>query len=106
MRNKRRQQVADDRKKRRLVFVTLGILLFIYLTYSLIAGESGLLKYIELRSRKEKLLAETNVVKKQNEEIEGEIKSLEKEPELLEEHAREYGLTKEGEWVFKFKDKK
>jgi len=106
MRNKRRQQVADNRKKRQLVFLTLGVLLFIYLTYSLIAGESGVLKYIELRSMKEKMLAETNVMKAQNEDIESEIKNLEKEPELLEEHAREYGLTKEGEWIFKFEDKK
>ncbi|RJQ51185.1 MAG: septum formation initiator family protein [Nitrospiraceae bacterium] len=106
MRNKRRQQVADDRKRRNLVFATLGVLLFIYLTYSLFAGESGLLKYVELRSKKEKMLADSNVMKKQNEEIDDEIKSLEKEPGLLEEHAREYGLTKEGEWVFKFEDGK
>jgi cell division protein FtsB len=106
MRNKRRQQVADNRKKRRLVIVTLAVLFFIYLTYSLIAGDSGFLKYIELRGKKEKLLAEINVIKKQNEAIQGEIKSLEKEPELLEEQAREYGLTKDGEWIFKFEDKK
>ncbi|MBI5739666.1 MAG: septum formation initiator family protein [Nitrospirae bacterium] len=106
MRNKRRQQVADNRKKRRLVFLTLGVLLFIYLTYNLIAGESGVLKYIELRSMKEKMLAETNVMKARNEDIDSEIKNLEKAPELLEEHAREYGLTKEGEWIFKFEDKK
>lgn len=106
MPNKRRHQVADSRKKRHIVIVTLGILIFICLTYSLIAGENGLMKYIELRSKKEKLLAETNIMKKQNEEIEEEIKSLEKEPETLEEHAREYGLAKEGEWVFKFDDKR
>ncbi|RJQ49870.1 MAG: septum formation initiator family protein [Nitrospiraceae bacterium] len=106
MRNKRKQQVTDNRKKRHLVFVTLGILVFIYLTYSLIAGDSGLLRYIELRSKKEKMLAETNIIKKQNENDSEEIKELQKEPELLEEHAREYGLTKEGEWVFKFEDKK
>jgi len=106
MRNKRRQQVADSRKKRRVVIATLGILIFICLTYSLIAGENGLLKYIELRSKKEKLLTETNVMKKQNDEIKDEIKGLEKEPDLLEEHAREYGLTKEGELIFKFGEKR
>ncbi len=106
MRNKRRQQVADHRKKRRVVIITLCILLFIYITYSLIAGESGFLKYIELRSKKEKLLAETNSMKKQNEDIKDEIKTLEKEPDLLEEQAREYGLTKKGELIFKFGDKR
>ena len=106
MRNKRRKQVIDNRKKRRLVYTTFGVLLFIYLTHTLIAGESGLLKYIELRSKKEQLIAQTKVMKQQTEDIGNEINKLEKEPDMLEENAREYGLTKEGELIFKFDSKK
>jgi cell division protein FtsB len=106
MRNVRRKQVDHRRKRRRLIFVTFGILSIIYLSFSLIFGESGLLRYLELKSTRDKLLAESNAIEKQNEEIKGLIETLENEPDLVEELAREYGLTKEGELIFKFEDEK
>jgi cell division protein FtsB len=106
MRNIRRQQVEHNIKKRRLVLLTVGILIFIYLSFTIIVGESGLFKFIELRAKRDKLLAETSTIKKQNEEIYGELKKLDKQPELMEEFAREYGLTKDGELIFKFEEKK
>ncbi|MBI5409451.1 MAG: septum formation initiator family protein [Nitrospirae bacterium] len=106
MRNVRRKQVEHNKKKRYLIFLTIGVLLFIFLSLHLIVGENGLLKYLELRSKRDKLLAETKIIKKQNEEIQGEVETLEKNPERIEEFAREYGLTKEGELIFKFEDKK
>ena len=104
MRNVRRKQVADDRKKRRLIYLTFGIMLFIYLTLNMIIGENGLLKYIQLRSMKNRLRAETSAMKKQNEDARSQIEALENEPDRVEEFAREYGLTKKGEWIFKFED--
>src|SRR3989304_3895104 len=106
MRNIRRQQVEQNRKRKQLIFLTVGILLFVYFSFSLIVGERGFLKYMKLRSSRDKLLAETRVIKKQNEDIKGEINTLKKSPELMEEFAREYGLTKDGELIFKFEDKK
>jgi cell division protein FtsB len=105
MRNVRRQQVEQKRKRRRLVFLTFGLLLFVYLSGNLVVGENGLLRYLELRSTKDKLLKQTISIEKQNEEIKDTIKNIENTPEHVEELARKYGLTKEGEWVFKFKDK-
>jgi cell division protein FtsB len=106
MRNIRRKKVEDNRKRRRLVFLTVGILLFIYCSFTIVIGESGLFKYFELRTKRDKFFAETRAIKKQNEEIYGELKKLDKQPELMEEFAREYGLTKDGELIFKFNDKK
>jgi cell division protein FtsB len=106
MRNVRRQQVEHNRKRRSLVFLTVGILFFIYFSFTILIGESGLFKYFELRTKRDKLFAETSAIKKQNEEIFGELKKLDKQPELMEEFAREYGLTKDGELIFKFDDKK
>ena len=106
MRNIRRKQVEHNRKRRQLIFLTIGILLFVYFSFTLVAGESGFLKYMELRSSRDKLLAEARVIKKQNEDMQGEINTLKKSPELMEEFAREYGLTKDGELIFKFEDKK
>jgi cell division protein FtsB len=106
MRNIRRKKVEHNRKRRRLVFLTVGILLFIYFSFTIVIGESGLFKYFELRTKRDKFFAETRAIKKQNEEIYGELKKLDKQPELMEEFAREYGLTKDGELIFKFDDKK
>jgi len=106
MRNKRRKQVEHNKKKRQLVFLTVGILLFIYLTFNLISGENGLLKYLELRGKRDQLLAESRIYKKQVEDIQSEIDTMEKNPDQMEEHARKYGLTRDGELIFKFEDKK
>ncbi|KPJ99959.1 MAG: hypothetical protein AMK71_08890 [Nitrospira bacterium SG8_35_4] len=102
MRNVRRKQVHHDRKIKHLVFITSGILMMIYLTVNLIAGDNGLLKYLKLKSTKEKLLAETMAMQNQNADIQKQIETLEKDPAVIEELAREYGLTKEGELIFKF----
>ena len=104
MRNVRRKQVHHDRKIKHLVFITSGVLMVIYLTVNLIAGDNGLMKYLKLKSTKEKLLAETMAMQNQNADIQKQIETLEKNPAVIEELAREYGLTKEGELIYKFND--
>ena len=104
MRNVRRRQVEQTRKQRKIVFLTIGILLSVYLTFSLVVGDNGLLRYVELKSTRDRLFAETMALQKQNEDITGQIENLKKDSEVIEGFAREYGLTKEGELVFKFKD--
>lgn len=105
MRNVRRKHVEQSKKTRRLIFTTVGILVLLYLTVNLIAGENGLLRYIELNSTRNKFQAETVAIKDQVEDMSNRMKVLKDEPHLLEESAREYGLTKEGELIFKFEDK-
>lgn len=104
MRNRRRKQVHHDRKFKKLILLTFGVLVFIYLTATLVIGKNGLLEYFELRSVRNSLLAETMIVKKQNEDIKNQLKSFETDTALMEELARDYGLAKEGELIFKFKD--
>ena len=105
MRNVRRRQVEQTRKQRKIVFLTIGILLSVYLTFSLVVGDNGFLRYVELKSTRDRLFAETMALQKQNEDISGQIEHMKKAPHVIEEFAREYGLTKEGELVFKFKNK-
>ena len=106
MRNIRRKQVEVSRKRKYLISLTFGILLFIYLTLNMIFGNNGLLRYVELKSTRDSLLAETMAMEKQNEALNSQIETLKSEPDLAEEFAREYGLTKEGEMIFKFEEKK
>ncbi len=104
MRNVRRRQVRQSRKRKQLVFATFAVLLSVYMMASLIIGENGLLRYMELRAARDKLLIETAAIKKQNSEMKSRIETLKKDPGIIEEFAREYGLSKEGEIIFKFEE--
>ena len=106
MRNVRRKQVDLNRKRRKVVFVTFGILFSIYLTFILVFGENGLIRYIKLKSTRNNMMADSIVVRDRNQDIKDQIEAVENEPEVVEELAREYGLTKEGELIFKFDSKK
>ena len=101
----RKQQLRINKKRRHLVYLTISFLLFIYLTFSLIVGENGLMRYIKLKSMRDRFHAENFVIKVQNEDMKARIDSYDSEPSLYEGLAREYGLTKEGELIFKFEDK-
>ena len=76
-----------------------------FLTVNIIFGENGLLRYMKLESTRDRLLAETVLMEKQNEDIESQTGSIENNADMIEELAREYGLTREGELIFKFEDK-
>ncbi len=104
MRNNRRKQVQQDSKARKIVFYTCCILLSIYFTVNITVGESSFVRYFELKSMRDRLLAENITITKKKEGVESEIDIVKNEPEMIEELAREYGFTKEGELVFKFND--
>ena len=56
MRNVRRRQVEQTRKQRKIVFLTIGILLSVYLTFSLVVGENGFLRYGNVLSSRSRSL--------------------------------------------------
>ncbi len=105
MRNVRRQQVKQSRKTRKLIYLTFGVLLFIFMSVNMIVGKNGLLRYLKLKSTKDRLITESILIEKQNTDIRSQTGSLGNESDIVEELAREYGMTKEGELIFKFKDK-
>lgn len=104
MRNIRKQQVKQSRKLRSLVFFTIGILLFVYISLSLVFGDSGLLRYWELKDTVNSMIAENRKIEDQNKEIDSQIESLKKDPDIIEELAREHGLTREGELIYKYEE--
>ncbi len=105
MRNVRRQQVKQNRKTRKLIYLTFGVLLFIFMSVNMIVGENGLLRYLKLKSTKDRMITETILIEQQNADIRNQTGALGNESDIVEELAREYGMTKEGELIFKFKDK-
>ena len=105
MRNIRRQQVQQSRKRNKIIYLTFGILLFIFLTVTMTIGKNGLIRYMKLRTTRDRLLAETMLIEKQNNDINSQIGTLKNKNEIIEELAREYGMTKEGELIYKFEDR-
>ncbi len=98
-----RDQVRSEIKKRKLIFFTLFILCFVYFTISLLFGDMGLLRYIELNRTKRSLEKQLIEISRQNEDIKTQIKLLKEDPFYREKFAREeFGLAKPDEYIFEY----
>lgn len=97
------KQVRSELKKRRLIFITVILLSFMYLIISVIFGNMGLIRYRELNKTKTLLETQTREIDKENKQIRSEIKSLKEDPYYTEKHAREnFGLAKPDEYIFQY----
>jgi cell division protein FtsB len=105
MRNVRNKQLKNSRKRKQIVYITVSLLLFVYLSFIMIVGENGFLRYIKLKSERDKMLAENIVIQEQNGDMNASIEAYDSKPGKFEGLARDYGLTKEGELIFKFDNK-
>ncbi|UCE78043.1 MAG: septum formation initiator family protein [Nitrospiraceae bacterium] len=98
-----RKQVIAEIKKKRLVFLTVVVLSFLYLSISLVFGDMGLLRYAELNKIKIKLENQITEISSQNEQLKSQIKLLEEDPFYREKLAREeFGLAKPDEFIFHY----
>ena len=98
-----RKQVVSEVKKRRLIFFTFVVLSFLYLTISLLFGDVGLLRYLELNRTKKGLEKQLVEINRQNEQIRTQIKLLKEDPFYKEKLAREeFGLARPDEYIFKY----
>ncbi len=98
-----RKQVVSEVKKRKLIFFTFVVLSFVYLSASLLFGEAGLLRYLELNKTKNGLEKQLVEIKRQNEQIRAQIKLLKDDPFYKEKLAREeFGLARPDEYIFKY----
>jgi cell division protein FtsB len=98
-----RKQVASEIKIRRLIFYTVILLSFIYLLISSIFTDMGLLKYMELYTKKTRLEAQVQEMEQENLQIRSQIKLLKDDPYFKEKYAREeFGLAKPDEYIFQY----
>ncbi len=98
-----RKQVASEIRKRRLIFLTIFLLSFLYLLISLIFGDMGFLRYRELHKTKTRLEAQIKEMEIDNEQLRSQIKAIQDDPYTKEKHAREdYGLAKPGEIIIQY----
>ncbi len=97
------RQVRAEAKKNRMIFYTIIILSFVYLSISLVFGDMGLIKYLELNRTRKNLEKQIAEVHQQNELLRMQLKSLKEDPFTREKLAREeYGLSKPGEYIFQY----
>ncbi len=98
-----RKQVVSEVKKRRLIFFTFVVLSFVYLSISLVFGDAGLMRYLELNRTKNGLEKQLVEINRQNEQIRTQIKLLKEDPFYKEKFAREeFGLAKPDEYIFQY----
>ena len=97
------KQVIAEAKKNRMIFYTIIVLSFFYLSISLVFGDMGLVKYFELKKTRKNLEKQIAEVHQQNEQLKLQLKSLKDDPFYREKLAREeYGLSKPDEYIFQY----
>lgn len=98
-----RNQVSSEMKKRRLIFLTVMFISFLYLAAIFIFGDTGLISYLELRGKRSGLQKELKDIEANNARLKAELKQLNENPFYLEKHAREnFGMAKPDEYTFKY----
>ena len=98
-----RKQVVTEMKKRRLIFFTVVILGFLYLSISLLFGDAGLFRYMELTRTRKNLQRQITELSRQNEQIREQIRLLKEDPFYREKLAREeFGHAKPDEYIFQY----
>ena len=97
------KQVRAEANRNRMIFYTVIVLSFIYLSISLVFGDMGLMKYLEMNKTRTSLEKQINEVQQQNEQLRQQLKALKDDPFYREKFAREeYGLSKPDEYIFQY----
>ncbi|MEW6116203.1 MAG: septum formation initiator family protein [Nitrospirota bacterium] len=100
-----RQQVAVESKRRTVLFFSIVSVAFLYLSFTLLFGNMGFLKYNELKKTKSRLESEITTLEQENKQLKQHVTALKQDPFYIEKHAREeYGLAKPDEYIFQFND--
>lgn len=97
------KQVRAEVKKKQMIFFTVIVLTLLYLSISLIFGDMGLFKYLELSRTRTSLEKQIAQISLQNEQLRSQLKSLKNDPFTREKLAREeYGLSRPDEYIFQY----
>ncbi|HXX58648.1 MAG TPA: septum formation initiator family protein [Thermodesulfovibrionales bacterium] len=98
-----RKQVTAEIRKRRLIFLTIILLSFLYLGVTFVFGNAGFLRYVELREKKAVLERENKDIELKNIRLRSDVKLLRENPFYIEKHAREdFGMARPDEYIFTY----
>ena len=102
---KRRIYVAEyEKKRKRIMLMTISALVSIWLLITLVFGNNGLMTYFKLKAATERYGREIEVISTQNNEIRKEIEAIKNGNNFFEyeQRARELGFTYRGEIIYRF----
>ncbi|NOZ25802.1 MAG: septum formation initiator family protein [Nitrospirae bacterium] len=98
-----RKQVINERKKQSTVCVTLLLIFTLYLVWTLLFDENGVVRFFELKAKRTEVIAEIADLQKENVKLSEEITLLTENPFYIEKHAREeMNLSRPDEYIFIF----
>jgi len=90
-------------KGKGLPLLLVGLILLVW--YFSLFGEKGLIKIIQLRRERDRIIADVSRMEEENKRLQEEIKRLRDDSRYLESVARrDLGLIKENEILFIFED--
>jgi len=99
-----RHQITGEQRRRTYIFFACVAVAMAYLSYNLVFGDMGLIKYMQLKKNKGRLETEISQVGKENKALGEQVNSLKKDPYFIEKYAREeYGMAKPDEFIFQYK---
>ncbi len=100
-----RIQVNREIRMRRRFALTLLLLVLLFFMIRLTFGNSGLIRYLELRERRDRLAQEIKDLDNRNTCMRSDVKHLREDPFYIEKHAREdFNMAKPDEYVFKYEE--
>jgi cell division protein FtsB len=98
-----RRQVLSEVRRRRTIFLTFIALTFIYISLIFVFGESGLIKYLEMKGKKAQLEREIKEMELTNMRLRKELQLLRENPFYIEKYAREeYRMARPDEYIFQY----
>jgi len=90
-------------QKKGLLIFLIGLILMVW--YFALFGEKGVVKIIQLRQERDRILSDVSQMREENKRFKEEIRRLREDPRYLESVARrDLGLIKENEILFIFED--
>ena len=96
--------LAAEKKKKWGVILLAGLIVLVW--FFALFGEKGVIKIIQLRRERDKILADVSRIQEENKILQEEIKRLREDVRYLESVARnDLGLLKENEILFIFEDR-
>ncbi len=96
-----RKQVDSEVKRRRYIVYTILFLTLIYVWASLLFGQRGLMRLMELNGKESSLRAEISEINRENERLREIMDTYQENDYYLEKNAREnFGLAGKDEFIY------
>ncbi len=106
MGNRSHEAIYRQRKRRRGAGLVLFLLANVYLLFSFVFGERGVLTFARTRGAHDALLENTALLQEENARLQAQIADLQNSPFYIERLARErLGMVRDNEWVYEFYEK-